>query len=193
MLNVLSLTAAFGALVWIFQDGHLGALGTTATGTLVANMPVLLFCIAFGLSMDYEVFLVSRIREYWLSSRRTARRRPADNDESVALGLARTGRVVTAAALVMSISFAALIAAQVSFMRMFGVGLTLAVLVDATLVRMVLVPAFMHVLGRLELVGAQAAGPAASSGSASASPAGRRTRPVDIRPRHGRRDGDSVA
>ena len=69
LLNILSLTAAFGALVWIFQDGHLGALGTTPTGTLVANMPVLLFCIAFGLSMDYEVFLVSRIREYWLKSR----------------------------------------------------------------------------------------------------------------------------
>ena len=68
VLNVLSLTAAFGALVWIFQDGHLGALGTTSTGTLVANMPVLLFCIAFGLSMDYEVFLLSRIREYWLES-----------------------------------------------------------------------------------------------------------------------------
>ena len=144
VLNVLSLTAAFGALVWIFQDGHLGALGTTPTGTLVANMPVLLFCIAFGLSMDYEVFLVSRIREYWLKSGKTR----ADNDESVALGLARTGRVVTAAALLMSISFAALIAAQVAFMRMFGVGLTLAVLADATLVRMVLVPAFMHVLGR---------------------------------------------
>src|SRR5271166_189448 len=143
-LNALSLCAAFGALVWIFQDGHLGGLGTTATGTLVANMPVLLFCIAFGLSMDYEVFLVSRIREYWLESGRTR----ADNDESVALGLARTGRVVTAAALVMSISFAALIAAQVSFMRMFGLGLTVAVLVDATLVRMLLVPAVMHVLGR---------------------------------------------
>ncbi|MBX7451037.1 MMPL family transporter [Mycolicibacterium sp. 3033] len=144
VLNVLSLTAAFGALVWIFQDGHLGALGTTPTGTLVANMPVLLFCIAFGLSMDYEVFLVSRIREYWLASDRSA----AANDESVALGLARTGRVVTAAALLMAISFAALIAAQVSFMRMFGVGLTLAVLADATLVRMLLVPAFMHLLGR---------------------------------------------
>jgi len=144
VLNVLSLTAAFGALVWIFQEGHLGALGTTSTGTLVANMPVLLFCIAFGLSMDYEVFLVSRIREYWLKSGKTR----ADNDESVALGLARTGRVVTAAALLMSISFAALIAAQVAFMRMFGVGLTLAVLADATLVRMLLVPAFMHVLGR---------------------------------------------
>jgi RND superfamily putative drug exporter len=144
VLNVLSLTAAFGALVWIFQDGHLGALGTTPTGTLVANMPVLLFCIAFGLSMDYEVFLVSRIREYWLKSAKTR----ADNDESVALGLARTARVITAAALIMSISFAALIAAQVSFMRMMGLGMTLAVLADATLVRVLLVPAFMHVLGR---------------------------------------------
>ena len=145
ILNVLSLTAAFGALVWIFQDGHLGAFGTTPTGTLVANMPVLLFCIAFGLSMDYEVFLISRIREFWLESGRAG---SADNDESVALGLAHTGRVVTAAALVMLISFAAMIAAQVSFMRMFGVGLTLAIFVDATLVRMVLVPAFMHILGR---------------------------------------------
>jgi RND superfamily putative drug exporter len=142
VLNVLSLTAAFGAMVWIFQDGHLGALGTTPSGILVANIPVLLFCIAFGLSMDYEVFLVSRIREFWLASR------AADNDGSVARGIARTGRVVTAAALIMSISFAALIASNVSFMRMFGLGLTLAVLVDATLVRMVLVPAFMHVLGR---------------------------------------------
>ncbi|BCZ23260.1 MMPL family transporter [Mycobacterium senriense] len=152
--NFLSLTAAFGALVWIFQDGHLGALGTTPSGTLVANMPVLLFCIAFGLSMDYEVFLLSRIREYWLASgaarpaRPTAKQAHAANDESVALGVARTGRVITAAALVMSMSFAALIAAHVSFMRMFGLGLTLAVLADATLVRMVVVPAFMHVMGR---------------------------------------------
>ncbi|MCV7056098.1 MMPL family transporter [Mycolicibacterium gilvum] len=139
VLNMLSLTAAFGALVWIFQDGHLSGLGTTPTGTLVANMPVLLFCIAFGLSMDYEVFLVSRIREFRLQGH--------GNDESVALGIAHTGRVITAAALIMSISFAALIAANVSFMRMFGLGLTLAVLVDATLVRMVLVPAFMHLMG----------------------------------------------
>jgi uncharacterized membrane protein YdfJ with MMPL/SSD domain len=144
VLNVLSLTAAFGALAWVFQDGHLGALGTTPSGTLEVNMPLLMFCVAFGLSMDYEVFLVSRIREYWLQSDRTR----AGNDESVALGVARTGRVITAAAVVMSISFAGLIAAQVSFMRMFGVGLTLAVLVDATLVRTVLVPAFMHIVGR---------------------------------------------
>lgn len=153
VLNILSLSAAFGALVWIFQDGHLGALGTTSTGTLVANLPVLLFCIAFGLSMDYEVFLVSRIREYWLESGRpradgTEMSPRQRNDESVALGLARTGRVVTAAALLMSISFAALIAAQVAFMRMFGLGLTIAVLVDATLVRMLLVPAFMHLMGQ---------------------------------------------
>ncbi|MCX6483548.1 MAG: MMPL family transporter [Mycobacterium sp.] len=144
VLNLLSLSAAFGATVWIFQDGNLGGLGTTTTGTLVANMPVLLFCVAFGLSMDYEVFLVSRIREFWLASPQTS----ADNDESVALGLAHTGRVITAAALIMAISFAALIAAQVAVMRLFGTGLTLAILVDATLVRLVLVPAFMHVLGK---------------------------------------------
>ena len=144
VLNVLSLSAAFGALVWIFQDGNLGALGTTPTGTMEANVPVLMFCVAFGLSMDYEVFLLARIREYWLASPQGR----TDSDESVALGLARTGRVVTAAALIMSIAFAALIAAQVSFMRIFGLGLTLAVLVDATLVRMALLPAFMHVMGR---------------------------------------------
>ena len=150
VLNMLSLTAAFGAMVWIFQDGHLGGLGTTPTGTLVANIPVLLFCIAFGLSMDYEVFLVSRIREFWLAAQAdgsVTKGAHAASDESVALGIARTGRVVTAAAVVMSISFAALIAAEVSFMRMFGLGLTLAVLADATLVRMMLMPAFMHAMG----------------------------------------------
>jgi len=137
--------SAFGAMVWVFQEGHLGALGAPVTGTLEVNLPMLLFCIAFGLSMDYEVFLISRIREYWLESDRT----PAANNESVALGVARTGRVITAAALLMSISFGALMAAQVSNMRMFGLGITLAVLVDATLVRMLLVPAFMRVLGRV--------------------------------------------
>ncbi|MCB1292111.1 MMPL family transporter [Mycolicibacterium sp.] len=144
ILNMLSLSAAFGAMVWVFQDGNLGGLGTTTTGTLVANMPVLLFCIAFGLSMDYEVFLVSRIREFWLASGQG----PGDSDESVALGLARTGRVITAAALIMAITFAGLVAAKVALMRLFGVGLTLAVLMDATLVRLVLVPAFMHVMGK---------------------------------------------
>lgn len=94
--------------------------------------------------MDYEVFLISRIREYWMASGRTR----ADNDEAVALGVARTGRVVTAAALIMAIAFAALMAAQVSFMRMFGTGLTIAILVDATIIRMLLVPSFMRLLGR---------------------------------------------
>jgi RND superfamily putative drug exporter len=145
LLNTLSLTATFGALVWIFQDGALGALGTTATGALVAQVPVLLFCVAFGLSMDYEVFLIARIREFWLASGQRTR---ADNDEAIAMGLARTGRIVTAAALLMAISFSALMASQVSIMRMFGLGLTLAVAMDATLVRMLLVPSFMHLLGR---------------------------------------------
>lgn len=145
LMNILSLTAAFGALVWVFQEGHLGGLGTAATGTLGVELPVLLFCIAFGLSMDYEIFLMARIREYWLASHRGW----GANDSSVALGVAHTGRVITAAALIMTISFAALMAAQVSFMRLFGFGLTVAVLADATLVRVALVPAFMHVLGKV--------------------------------------------
>jgi RND superfamily putative drug exporter len=145
LLNVMSLTATFGALVWIFQDGHLGGFGTTATGTVVATVPVVLFCLSFGLSMDYEVFLISRIRESWLASAKTR----ADNDESVALGLARTGPVVTAAALLMGVTFASLISANVSVTRMFGVGVPLAVLMDATLVRMLLMPALMRVLGRV--------------------------------------------
>ena len=146
VLNVVSLTAAFGAVVWIFQDGHLGALGTTPNGTLDVGLPVMLFCMAFGLSMDYEVFLVARIREFWLASKSTSP--PGDNDESVALGVAHTGRVITAAALVMAISFGALMISQTALIRTLGLALAVAVLVDATLVRMVLVPAFMHVLGR---------------------------------------------
>ncbi|OBA68990.1 hypothetical protein A5641_16485 [Mycobacterium sp. 1554424.7] len=142
--NTLSLAAAFGAVVWVFQQGHLGGLGTTATGTIGVDLPVLLFCIAFGLSMDYEVFLISRIREYWLASHRGW----GANDRAIALGVAHTGRVITAAALIMAISFVALMAAQVSLMRLFGFGLTVAVLVDATLVRTLLVPAVMHALGR---------------------------------------------
>jgi putative drug exporter of the RND superfamily len=145
LLNMLSLTATFGALVWIFQQGHLGGFGTTATGTLMASVPVLLFCLAFGLSMDYEVFLISRIRELWMASGKTH----ADNAESVALGLARTGRVVTAAAVLMAVTFASLMAAKVSIMCMCGAGVSLAVLMDATLVRMLLMPAFMRILGPL--------------------------------------------
>ncbi|WP_333716373.1 MMPL family transporter [Gordonia sp. (in: high G+C Gram-positive bacteria)] len=145
VLNVLSLSATFGAMVFIFQDGHLGGFGTVATGHLVDTMPVLMFCIAFGLSMDYEVFLLGRIREEFLAS--DGSREAADH--AVAVGLAKTGRVITAAALLMSIVFAAMAASGVSFMRMFGVGLTIAVLMDATLIRLLLVPAFMRLMGRL--------------------------------------------
>jgi RND superfamily putative drug exporter len=141
ILNTLSLSATFGAMVWIFQDGHLaGLFDTTITGYLVPTMPILMFCLSFGMSMDYEVFLLSRIREEWLTS--------GDNQHAVAVGLGRTGRIVTAAALLMAIVFAALATGQVSFMAMFGTGLTLAVLMDATLVRGVLVPAFMRLAGR---------------------------------------------
>jgi len=141
ILNTLSLSATFGAMVWIFQDGHFaGIYDTTITGFLVPTMPILMFCLSFGMSMDYEVFLLSRIREEWLAS--------GDNTRSVAVGLGRTGRIVTAAALLMAIVFAALATGKVSFMAMFGTGLTLAVLMDATLVRGVLVPAFMRLAGR---------------------------------------------
>jgi RND superfamily putative drug exporter len=146
VLNTLSLSATFGAMVWIFQEGHLGSLfpDLTVTGFLTPQMPPLMFCVAFGLSMDYEVFLLSRIREEWLGSRRTGE----DNARAVALGLGRTGRIVTAAAVLMAIVFAAISRSHVSFMMLFGTGLTLAVLMDATVVRATLVPAFMKLAGR---------------------------------------------
>ncbi|HEV7205821.1 MAG TPA: MMPL family transporter [Jatrophihabitans sp.] len=146
VLNTLSLSATFGAMVWVFQYGHLGFLfnDLTTTGTLVPTMPPLMFCLAFGLSMDYEVFLLSRIREAWLESDRSA----GASVEAVAQGLGRTGRIVTAAALLMAIVFAGMAGSTVSFMMLFGAGLTLAVLMDATVVRGILVPAFMRLAGR---------------------------------------------
>ncbi|MGH9012767.1 MAG: MMPL family transporter [Acidimicrobiia bacterium] len=141
VLNVLSLTATFGAMVWVFQDGHLaGLLGFTPTGSIVASMPLLMFCIAFGLSMDYEVFLLSRIKEEY--------DRTGDNTRSVAIGLERTGRIVTAAALLISVVMIAFGTASIAFMKLFGLGLTLAVLVDAFVIRGTLVPAFMRLAGR---------------------------------------------
>ncbi len=141
VLNLLSLSATFGAMVWVFQDGNLSdLLGFTATGTLVLTMPVLMFCVAFGLSMDYEVFLLSRVKEEW--------DRTGDNEAAVASGLEHTGRIVTAAAVLISVVFLAFSTGRVSFMKMFGIGLTLAVLVDAFIVRSTLVPAFMKLAGR---------------------------------------------
>ena len=140
VLNLLSLSATFGALVWIFQDGNLaGLFNITSTGALDLGMPILIFCVAFGLSMDYEVFLLSRIKEEHDAG--------ADNLRSVASGLERTGRIVTAAAVVISIVFVAAATSRVAMITMFGVGMTLAVLVDAFLVRSTLVPAFMRLAG----------------------------------------------
>ncbi len=140
VLNLLSLTATFGALVWIFQDGNLsGLLDFTATGTLDTSMPILMFCIAFGLSMDYEVFLLSRIKEEY--------DRTGNNLSSVAMGLERTGRIVTAAAAVLSVVFIAFATSGITFIKMFGVGMALAVVMDATLIRAALVPAFMRLAG----------------------------------------------
>ncbi len=140
VLNTLSLTAMFGAMVWIFQDGNLsGLLDFTATGTLDTTMPILMFCLAFGLSMDYEVFLLSRIKE--------EHDRTGDNTAAVAMGLEKTGRIVTAAAALLAVVFAAFATSDITFIKLFGVGLALAVIMDATLVRATLVPAFMKLAG----------------------------------------------
>ncbi|WP_239333460.1 MMPL family transporter [Frankia sp. CiP3] len=139
VLNVLSLTAVLGAAVWIFQDGHLaGALGFLP-GPLDTSMPVLLFCTAFGLSMDYEVFLLSRIKE--------EHDRGVDNAEAVATGLARTGRIVTTAAALLAVTFVAFATSSVTFLQMLGIGTALAIVLDATVIRGVLVPAFMRLAG----------------------------------------------
>jgi len=141
VLNLLSLTAVYGAMVWVFQDGNLaGVLGFTPTGTIDTSMPVLLFCIAFGLSMDYEVFLLSRIKE--------EHDRTGDTVAAVAVGLERTGPIVTTAAALLAIVFVAFATSQVSFLKLFGIGTALAILVDATLIRALLVPAFMRLAGQ---------------------------------------------
>jgi len=141
VMNVLSLTASFGALVWIFQDGHLeGLLGFTSTGYIEATQPILMLAIAFGLSMDYEVFLLSRIREQW--------DRTGDNALAVATGLQRTGKIITSAALLLIVVIGAFSTSGIVFIKMIGVGMIIAILVDATIVRALLVPASMRLLGR---------------------------------------------
>jgi RND superfamily putative drug exporter len=141
VLNFLSLTATFGAMVWIFQDGHLSKLlDFTSTGALDISSPILMFCIAFGLSMDYEVFLLSRIKEEYDVS--------GDNTSSVAIGLERTGRIVTAAAILISVVFLSFATSSVRFIKLFGLGMSLAVLMDAFVIRGTLVPAFMRLAGR---------------------------------------------
>ena len=139
-MNILSLGASFGALVWIFQDGHLaGVLGFDSVGALDLWMPVLILIFAFGLSMDYEVFLLSRIKEVHDET--------GDNDLAVAVGLQRSGRIITSAAFLIVIVFAGFAAGEVLAIKQLGVGLAIAVLVDATIVRTLLVPATMKLLG----------------------------------------------
>jgi putative drug exporter of the RND superfamily len=141
VMNVISLGATFGALVWIFQDGHLSSLlGFTAIGAIEAWVPVIVFTFAFGLSMDYEVFLLSRIKEAYEEC--------GDTDQAVADGLQRSGRIITCAALAIMIVFLGFAAGQTLGIKEMGLALAIAVAVDATLVRCLLVPATMTLLGR---------------------------------------------
>ncbi|PHX61002.1 MAG: multidrug RND transporter [Actinobacteria bacterium] len=142
ILNILSLSAAIGVIVWIFQDGHLTWLvgDFVNTGTIDTSTIVLTAIVAFGLSMDYEVFLLSRIKEEY--------DRSGENTASVALGLQRSAGIITAAALLLAVNFAAFIPASVTNIKILGVGVTVAILLDATIVRLLLVPAFMRIAGR---------------------------------------------
>ncbi|GGS87023.1 MMPL family transporter [Nonomuraea spiralis] len=142
LLNVLSLGVMFGAVVWIFQEGHLsGLLGFTPTGTLDPSIPILMLCVAYGLSMDYEVFLLSRIKEEY--------DRTGDTARAVATGLQRGAPLITAAGGILALTFAAYATARVVFVQMLGVGMAVAVLVDATVIRAVLVPSLMRLAGPL--------------------------------------------
>jgi RND superfamily putative drug exporter len=140
LMNVLSLGAAYGLLVWVFQDGHLaGLLGFEPLEGIDPTIPLVMFAVVFGLSMDYEVFLLSRIRESWLRTR--------DNRESVIFGLAHTGRIITSAALILLVVIGAFAAGNLVYVQQIGVGIGAAIALDVTLVRALLVPATMQLLG----------------------------------------------
>ncbi|OLD51959.1 MAG: hypothetical protein AUI58_05110 [Chloroflexi bacterium 13_1_40CM_2_70_6] len=141
VMNLLSISASFGALVWVFQDGHLSQQLAFTPGPVDPSLPVIMFCTLFGLSMDYEVLLLSRIQEEY-------RRRP-DNAHAVAMGLERSGRLITGAAAIMVGVFSAFALADILFIKAIGLGMALAVAIDATLVRALVVPATMRLLGDL--------------------------------------------
>jgi RND superfamily putative drug exporter len=142
IMNLLSISASFGALVWVFQEGHLSEqLGFVATGSIDPTLPVIMFCTIFGLSMDYEVLLLSRIQEEY--------RRLGDNTAAVAEGLQRSGRLITGAAAIMVIVFSAFGLAEILIIKAIGLGMALAVAIDATIVRTLVVPATMRLLGRV--------------------------------------------
>jgi RND superfamily putative drug exporter len=142
LMNALNISAVFGILVLIFQEGNLrGLLGYTSQGALDATQPILLFAIAFGLATDYGVFLLSRIKEAYDAG--------APNAEAVAIGLERTGRIVTAAALLFAVAIGALATSEIVFIKELGVGAALSVLIDASIIRALLVPSLMELLGSL--------------------------------------------
>jgi RND superfamily putative drug exporter len=140
VVNFLSISASYGALVWIFQEGHLSGLLDFTPGPINTTTPIIMFCILFGLSMDYEVMLLSRIKEEY--------ERTGDNVSSVALGIERTGRLITGAALIMATVFFSFGLAEAVVIKAIGLGMGLAVIVDATIIRALLVPATMRLMGR---------------------------------------------
>ncbi|WBB70409.1 MMPL family transporter [Micromonospora sp. WMMD812] len=141
LMNLLSIGASFGVVVWIFQDGHLAdLLGFTPTGFIEPSNPILMLAVLFGLATDYEVFLLSRVREEW--------DRIGDNTAAVAAGLQHTGRIITAAALLLIVVVAGFATGGMAYIKLIGVGMIVAIVVDATLVRALLVPATMRLLGR---------------------------------------------
>ncbi len=141
VMNTLSIVASFGALVWIFQDGNLSSvLGFQPLGFVETTQPVILFCVLFGLSMDYEVFLLTRMKEVW--------DRTGDNQEAVARGLERSGRIVTSAALIVVVVAGSFAFADIVLIKALGIGMAIAVTLDATVVRALLVPATMRLLGK---------------------------------------------
>jgi RND superfamily putative drug exporter len=140
IMNLLSITASYGALVWIFQDGHLSGLLNFTPATIEPVIPLIMFCVLFGLSMDYEVLLLSRTQEEW--------ERTGDNTQAVAAALGSTGRLITGAALIMAAVFFGFGAAHAVMIKEMGIGMGIAVVMDATVVRALLVPATMRLLGR---------------------------------------------
>jgi len=141
LMNLLGIVAVFGILVMIFQDGRLeGLLGYTSSGAIEATQPLLLFALAFGLATDYGVFLLSRIKE--------AREQGHSDSDAVSIGLERTGRIVTAAALLFAVAVGAFVTSEIAFIKQIGLGVALVVLIDATIIRGLLVPSLMQMLGR---------------------------------------------
>jgi putative drug exporter of the RND superfamily len=138
-MNVVSVGATYGALVLVFQHGWGDALGIQSSSQIDFWIPIFLFAMVFGLSMDYEVFLLSRMREEWDKRR--------DNEAAVAFGLEHTGRIITACAIIMVAAFAGFIASSFVGLQEFGVGLAVAIFLDATVVRAIMVPAFMKIMG----------------------------------------------